>query len=265
MILVAVSLIQAGAVCSGGLEPSADATVPPRVAQAARFLHQRGIRSTARSHSAQSAPRSMAKVLPQAAVSTPVWQSLGPGAVQTADFGLVSGRINALAFDPSDATGNTVFAGTTGGGLWRSQNAASSSGGDVVFNPLTDNVGALAGMQDSSISIGAVSVQPGATGVILAGTGDINDALDSYYGAGLLRSIDNGSSWNLVAGSADGLWRFIGEGFAGFSWSTTNPQFVVAGVGQAYNGTLVSAPLPGASYQGLYYSSDAGATWSLAT
>ena len=38
----------------------------------------------------------------------------------------------------------------------------------------------------------AFTVQPGETGVILAGTGDPNDVLDSYYGAGILRSIDSG-------------------------------------------------------------------------
>ena len=36
-------------------------------------------------------------------------------------------------------------------------------------------------------------MQPGGTGVILAGTGDPNDALDSYYGAGILLSEDQGT------------------------------------------------------------------------
>jgi len=40
---------------------------------------------------------------------------------------------------------------------------------------------------------------------------------------------------------------------------------VVAAVSQAYEGALVNAVWPGASYEGLYYSLDGGATWSLAT
>jgi hypothetical protein len=123
----------------------------------------------------------------------------------------------------------------------------------------------LSGAQDASIGIGALTVQPGGTGVILAGTGDPNDALDSYYGAGILRSTDGGNSWSLISTTADQTLSFAGEGFAGFAWSTANPQLVVAAVSEAYEGTLVNAPRAGVSYLGLYYSADAGATWSLAT
>ena len=41
---------------------------------------------------------------------TATWLSLGPMAVQSKNFGLVTGRISALALDPSDATGNTLYA-----------------------------------------------------------------------------------------------------------------------------------------------------------
>ena len=131
---------------------------------------------------------------------------------------------------------------------------------------------ALGGAVDASISIGALTVQPGGTGVILAGTGDPNDVLDSYYGAGILRSTDGGNTWSLIQQTMDeedGLstrdFSFVGEGFAGFAWSTVNPQVVVAAVSQAYEGTLVDADRANLSYQGLYYSSDSGATWHLAT
>ena len=99
---------------------------------------------------------------------------------------------------------------------------------------------------------------------MLAGTGDPNDALDSYYGAGVLRSTDGGNSWSLISKTADKIWSFDGEGFAGFAWSTLNQQLVVAAVSQAYEGSLVNAVWPNASYRGLYYSTDSGATWSLA-
>ena len=115
-------------------------------------------------------------------------------------------------------------------------------------------------------------MQPGGTGVILAGTGDPNDVLDSYYGAGILRSTDGGNTWSLIQQTMDledGLssqdYGFVGEGFAGFAWSTVNPQLVVAAVSQAYEGTLVNADRADSSYEGLYYSSDSGATWHLAT
>ena len=131
------------------------------------------------------------------------WQPLGPTAVLTPDFGLVTGRISAIALDPSDATGNRLYIGTTGGGVWSSSNAGTSTVSNIVFNPLTDAVTALGGAIDASISIGALTVQPGGTGVILAGTGDPNDVLDSYYGAGILRSTDGGNTWSLIQGTSD--------------------------------------------------------------
>ena len=183
--------------------------------------------------------------------------------VITPNYGLVTGRISSIAIDPSDPTGNRVVVGTTGGGVWVSQNAGTA--GSVVFSPVTDAPQGFDAVRYASISIGAVSVQPGGTGVILAGTGDPNDALDSYYGAGVLRSPDGGNTWTVMSHTADAQLSFQGEGFAGFAWSTVNPQLVVAAVAQAYEGTLVSAELYGVSYAGLYYSTDAGATWSLAT
>ncbi len=200
------------------------------------------------------------------------WQPLGPTAVTSANFGLVTGRIAALALDPSDTTGNHLYVGTTGGGVWVSKNAGASTTSSITFTPLTDSLGALSGMADASISIGALTVQPGGTGVILAGTGDPNDVLDSYYGAGILRSTDGGNSWSLIqstvdleSGLSDQDYSFVGEGFAGFAWSTASPQEVVAAVSQAYEGTLVDADRSSLSYEGLYYSSDSGATWHLAT
>jgi hypothetical protein len=170
-----------------------------------------------------------------------------------------------VALDPSDSTGNRVYVGTTGGGVWVAQNAGTTNASNVVFTPLTDTLAALSYVRDASISIGALTVQPGATGVILAGTGDPNDALDSYYGAGILRSPDGGNTWKLIQTTADFELSFIGEGFAGFAWSTVSPQTVVAAVSQAYEGALVNAEQPNTSYEGLYYSLDSGVTWNLAT
>jgi len=252
---------------------------PPSVAAAQRFLAARGwglypagtrpVRGRAALARRQTTSTSISSF---SSTSTPTWQTLGPAAVQTATYGMVSGRVSSIAMDPADATGNHVYVGTTGGGVWVSQNAGTANPSTVVFTPLTDSLAALSGAADASISIGAVTVQPGGTGVVLAGTGDPNDALDSYYGTGILRSTDGGNSWSLIQSTQDvedGLgildYTFAGEGFAGFAWSTTSPQLVVAAVSQAYEGTLTDAERPGLSYEGLYYSTDAGVSWHLAT
>lgn len=264
--------------------PRPDGDIPPRAAEAQRFLRERGWipgdplprrgMRRARSGSTRAgtaAARALQLQIGGSAGSNAAWQPLGPMAVDTADFGLVSGRVTALALDPSDSTGNRLYVGTTGGGVWMANNAAATAP-SVVFTPLTDNVAALSGAVDASISIGALTVQPGGTGVILAGTGDPNDVLDSYYGAGILRSADGGNTWSLIQMTSDAEddlspqdVSFAGNGFAGFAWSTVNPQVVVAAVSQAYESTLVDANRANVSYEGLFYSADSGATWHLAT
>jgi len=272
LVLAFLLMIAFGSMAAGQQDSS---TEPPRVRAARQFLARRGWTPAAgivpRALPLHTTVRSMLQIQPMSS-GGPIWAALGPTAVLSPNFGLLTGRVTALALDPADATGNKLYIGTTGGGVWVTQNAATFNAASVAFSPLTDSVAALSGAQDASISIGALSVQPGGTGVILAGTGDVNDMLDSYYGAGILRSIDGGNTWSLIDSSNDeasGLgvknYTFAGEGFAGFAWSTRNTQVVVAAVSEAYGGAAVLAQLAGKSYRGLYYSTDAGASWHLAT
>ncbi len=249
-----------------------------------RFLKRRGILGVKSARQLAQARRSHApmKFSPVAksgytpALLNQPWQSLGPAQVSTSAYGNVTGRVTSIAADPSDPTGNTVYLGTTGGGVWKSTNAAGPAA-SAVFSPLTDDLPAFSSGSVASLSIGAVSVQPGGTGVVLAGTGDPNDALDSYYGTGLLRSADGGLTWSLIAESSDFYvnsltnFNFFGLAFAGFAWSTQTPNLVVAAVSQSEEGVIVGAsdtqPKAGEtlSVMGLYYSTDAGQTWLLAT
>jgi len=257
--------------------------LPPRVVAAQRFLAQRGwkqakagSRTSWRSSAARSAVRPSAVAPEGPGAATATWQPLGPSAVLSTNFGStpvpVTGRVSALAMDTSDSSDIRLYAGTTGGGVWMAKYADASSASTVSFTPLTDTVEALSGATDASISIGALTVQPGGTGVILAGTGDPNDELDSYYGAGILRSADGGNSWTLIQATLDAEqfmsgqdYSFVGDGFSGFAWSTVDAQRVVAAVSQAWEGALVNADRPKQSYEGLYYSTDGGVSWHLAT
>jgi hypothetical protein len=207
---------------------------------------------------------------PQLSTLSATWTAVGPMQVASPVYGNVTGRVTSIAIDPSDGSGNTVYVGTTGGGVWKSINAAGDPA-SVTFVPLTDTLpvfSANAGITAiPSLSIGAISVQGGvAGGVILAGTGDPNDALDSYYGSGILRSTDGGLTWTLIQTAANrsaGQHTFAGLGFAGFAWSTSSPNLAVAAVSQALEGDLVNASNLTYSEKGLYYSTDAGVTWQM--
>ncbi len=196
------------------------------------------------------------------------WTPVGPASVQSLQYGAISGRVTAVAVDPADGTGNTVYVGTTGGGVWKSTTAAGPAG-QVSFAPLTDDLPVFSaqagGTAVPSLSIGALAALPG--GVLLAGTGDPNDSADSYYGTGLLRSTDGGLTWSLTTGVNDGVagyHSFFGLGFAGFAWSSANPQLVVAALSQSAEGLLVNAAQSN-SVLGLFFSTDAGVTWQMAT
>jgi hypothetical protein len=201
------------------------------------------------------------------------WQAVGPNQIASLAYGNVTGRLTSIAIDPADATGNTVYVGSTGGGVWKSTNAAGPAS-SVTFLPLTDTLPVFSGNAGTSavpsLSIGALSIQPGGGvgEVLLAGTGDPNDATDSYYGSGILRSADGGSTWTLVQESHDGVagnHSFLGLGTAGFAWSGATAGLVVAAMSQAVEGSLVNAVDATNSVMGLYFSTDAGVTWQMAT
>ena len=171
------------------------------------------------------------------------WQAVGPAQVASQSYGNVTGRVTAIAIDPADASGNTVYLGTTGGGVWKSINAAGPAA-SVTFSPLTDTLPVFSANAGTaaipSLSIGAVSMSNASgTDVLLAGTGDPNDALDSYYGEGILRSADGGNTWTLIQQSNDGLaanHSFVGLSVAGFAWSSSTPGLVVAALSQSAEG-----------------------------
>src|SRR5580698_1688780 len=88
------------------------------------------------------------------------WVPLGPVPLAsdatgngTQDYHQVSGRATAVAIDPADPSGNTVYIGGAQGGVWKSSNAANLAASTVTWTPLTDD--------QATLSIGAIAIQPG--------------------------------------------------------------------------------------------------------
>jgi hypothetical protein len=201
---------------------------------------------------------------------TAAWQPLGPNSILSPTYNNLTGRITAIAPDPNDPSGNTVYLGTTGGGVWKSTNAAGPLA-SVTFSPLTDTLPVFSANAGTgilpSLSIGALAVQPTLNPIVLAGTGDPNDATDSYYGEGILRSTDGGLTWTLIQSSHDGAngnHSFLGLATAGIAFSTATPTLAVAAFTVSPQSAIVDAATT-SSIPGLYFSTDSGVTWQMAT
>ncbi|HWZ84337.1 MAG TPA: hypothetical protein VNW47_17040 [Terriglobales bacterium] len=202
------------------------------------------------------AKRQIAASIANGAPSALGWVALGPAPLVSDNnsFGMVSGRATSVAMDPTDATGNTVYVGGAYGGVWKSTNAAAVPSSNVTWTPVTDS--------QASLATGAVSVKPDGT-VVLVGTGEPNNAIDSYYGAGILRSTDSGSTWTLIPSADGGSHPFAGLGVAKFAWSAGSGQtnIVVAAAATTAKG-FEEGNITSSTNRGLYQSANGGLTWA---
>jgi hypothetical protein len=198
--------------------------------------------------------------------SPAVWQSVGPAPLASdatgngmQDYNWVSGRATSVLIDPADSTGNTVLLGGAYGGLWRSTNAGSMSSNpaSVTWQPLIDN--------QPTLAVGAISLQPNNSNLILVGTGETNSSGDSYYGLGILRSADRGLTWNQITGLGAPEVHdktFLGVGFSKIAFSTATPNLVVAATAGDNGLYLGREQDANSTARGLYFSSNAGGIWN---
>ena len=145
--------------------------------------------------------------------STQQWTSIGPSPLVTDHLlsdgnAYKTGLVGALAVDPSDPSGNTVYAGGATGGVWKTTNFLTTNINGPTWIPLTPfgptsqvNVGAItivpeknsAGVYDPSLSIIIVGL----------GDGDLNSR-----GDGFLISDNGGATFQQVTGTSPGDTTF---------------------------------------------------------
>jgi hypothetical protein len=105
-------------------------------------------------------------------------------------FGLVSGRVSAIAFDPVDT--NVAYIAQDGGGIWKTTNCCS---------PLTTWTVTTDGDSVGTTAVDDVTVDPNDHNTVYAATGDISFGSFAFGSAGILKSTDAGATWQTLAAS----------------------------------------------------------------
>lgn len=174
------------------------------------------------------------------------WTSFGPQPESEYPTGnLVSGRVTAIAVSPTSTS--TVYAGMSGGGVWKSTNCC---GPNATFTATTDDPAV------ASSVIGAIAIAATSPYTIYAGTGEANNCSDCLGGRGVLRSTDGGTSWLSLGKEFFTTSPGYPLSISSMAVDTHNPSIVAAGA-YVFN-------LPGAitTTSGLYLSTNNGTTWS---
>jgi hypothetical protein len=147
------------------------------------------------------------------------WIQRGPGNV--------GGRTRTVIVDPSDNTGNTWFAGSASGGVWK-----TIDGGDSWSN-LTSDL--------PNLSTVSMAVAPSNLNVIYAGTGEGFGGEGMVTGNGIFVSRDKGISWQIISSTSDDeRFRYINK-----IWIDPSSDSIIVV----------------ATNKGIYKTTDAGATW----
>jgi photosystem II stability/assembly factor-like uncharacterized protein len=198
------------------------------------------------------------------------WIFMGPMPITNEPWsdGTVSGRVVFVLPHPTNQ--NIVYIAAAQGGVWKTTDGGNN------WMPLTDGL--------TSLASGALAFQPGDPNTIWYGTGEMNFCGDCSSGDGLFKSTDAGNTWTKVAARTT-----VGSYIARIYIHPTNPNIIVMAtsgciVRSTNGGTSWTQPLavswardlvadptnPDELYctvwqNGIYRSTDAGATWNQLT
>ncbi|QDV39602.1 Ig-like domain-containing protein [Tautonia plasticadhaerens] len=186
---------------------------------------------------------------PTNSLSSSTWTPVGPSSIEDGEG---SGRVTAIAVDPSDPSGNTVYIGAASGGVWKTDDFLTTDAGGPTWIPLTDAV------QANGLNVGGIAVfgrnnDPDQSIVMVAtGEGDTGTP-----GVGFLRSTDGGASWELLDSAdnrpafADRTREFVG----------TTAFAVVADPRPTTTGEAIFYAALSGPQGGVWRSTDSGDTW----
>ena len=143
---------------------------------------------------------------------------------------IMSGRVVDLAVNPNDP--KEFYAGYASGGVWYTNNNGTS------FTPVLD--------QSPTQNVGSLAVD-WQTHTIWVGTGEINASRSSYAGIGLLKSTDQGKTWQ-------NMGLMDGHHISRILIHPEDSNHIVVGVlGHLYSPNAM---------RGIYKTTDGGKTWA---
>lgn len=156
-----------------------------------------------------------------------VWDEKGPGNV--------SGRTPGLWIDPNDANHNTWVLGSSGGGIWLTEDGGST------WSSRTDNL--------PNLTVSDIRGSAANTDVLYAGTG--KKFSSRIQGNGILKSTDRGRTWSVIEST-------LGDGrFVNVTRIAVNP----ANENELMASTFSDTNVGGAVSSHIMKSTDGGATW----
>lgn len=143
----------------------------------------------------------------------------------------IGGRINTVAVHPT--TPNTMYIGTTAGGLFKTTNGGTS------WTPLFDS--------RTNLYISHIAFQPGTPNTMYVATGDPGMGSDSRVGDGLWKSTNGGTTWTNIGLNQMGVLAKV------VVHPTTPTTLYVAAMGKLNTRDV---------NRGLYKSTNGGTTWT---
>ncbi|MDP3150834.1 MAG: T9SS type A sorting domain-containing protein [Ignavibacteria bacterium] len=140
----------------------------------------------------------------------------------------VGGRTRGIVVDPDDATKNTWYVGSVGGGIWKTTNAGTS------WRDLTSEL--------PNLSTTTLDQAQTNRNIFYAGTGEGFYNADAIAGNGIFKSTDRGETWTQLAATANNSDYFFVNRLV---VDPNNENVVVAGTGK-----------------GIFKTVDGGTTWT---
>jgi photosystem II stability/assembly factor-like uncharacterized protein len=181
----------------------------------------------------QGVPR---KASNQFDISSP-WKFIGPLPLRREYE--IAGWMTAVAVDPRNS--NVVYAGAAGGGAWK------TTDGGLHWVPLIDHM--------PSLSVGSIALDPSSPDTVYVGTGYLEHGVQDflYWGVGILKSLDGGTTWAHLPGP-----------FAGPLSNELGGVMIISLAIHPSNGQTLLAGIRGAGRtpSGVYRSTDGAVSWN---